>query len=296
MDSDDSQNSSGPDSPANVAASQHQDESSQAAPDRVTRSGSESRSSSSSASDGEDKSGNTGRDVEEDGHSNNSSRRSDTNPAKGDGDDEQDSRQSKKEQVSGSDGEIDGEDDGGQRRRRNKSKENGTVDGEENEQASAELEDLSDVSDLDSPKSAADDDEEREKERKNSKKSIRSSLNSNGTVEDNNSTAGDKDGVDAEENDHKESADNGQKSPIVAPPVCDLRQKLNAKKKATEESPTKRSTIDDDLKKTDEDELDFEAEDGECNDEPAEPKATVRMSFIFSDSLCFYFKVSLTLI
>lgn len=288
MDSDDSQNSSGPDSPANVAASQHQDESSQAAPDRVTRSGSESRSSSSSASDGEgdleDKSGNTGRDVEEDGHSNNSSRRSDTNPAKEDGDDEQDSRQSKKEQVSGSDGEID-EDDGGQRRRRNKNKENGTVDGEENEQASAKLEDLSDVSDLDSPKSAADDDEEGEKEQKNSKKSIRSSLNSNGTVEDNNSTAGDKDGVDAEENDHKESADNGQKSPIVAPPVCDLRQKLNAKKKATEESPTKRNTIDVDLKKTDEDELDFEAEDGECNDEPAEPKATVRMSFVLSRSL-----------
>lgn len=47
--------------------------------------------------------------------------------------------------------------------------------------------------------------------------------------------------------------------------MSDLRQRLNAKKKATED------TLD--IKKNDEDELDFEAEDGECNEEPFEPKS-----------------------
>lgn len=279
----------------------------------MNRSGSESRSSSSSASDGEadpepkspehatttarddDEEEEDGKTRDDDERSNNSSRQSDggnnTNPAN---DDDQQSRQSNADQqVSGSEGdndnddtgdeEEDGETGGGQRRRR-KNKENG----DENGQVAVELnhEDLSDVSDLDSSTSVAAE-EDGEPERKSSKKSIRSSLHSNGTVEDNKSVdgvgVGEEDAADGGEvagddetapaANHKDAVvDGGQKSPIVAPPVCDLRQKLNAKKKATEDSPTKRTTIDDDLKKTDEDELDFEAEDGECNDEPPEPK------------------------
>lgn len=258
MDSEDSQQSSGhPDSPVDATAREDN-------PEAMDRSGSDSRSSSDSGSDGEadTKAGNHEEDdksvADQDENSNVSDRNSNTNA------DENESRHS----GGGSDDDREGtenEDGSRARRRRSKTQENGdAVD------AAVELshEDLSDVSDLDSSNSG---DEQRE--RKNgTKKTDRSSLQSNGTANDEDPNSADGDGDTMTNNTDSAADAAGQKSPIVAPPVCDLRQKLNAKKKG--ESPTKGNTIsiDDDLKKTDEDELDFEAEDGECNDEPDEAK------------------------
>lgn len=291
MDSEDSQQSSAhPDSPVDATAREDN-------PEAMDRSGSDSRSSSDSGSDGEADPDTRAENHEEenksvadqDETSNVSDRNSNTNP------DENESRHS----GGGSDNDREGAENEGGRRRRSKTQENGDTG-----DTAVELshEDLSDVSDLDSSNSG---DEQRE--RKNGqKRANRSSLQSNGTAndEDQNSADGDGDTM-TNHTDSAADAAGGQKSPIVAPPVCDLRQKLNAKKKATGESPTKGNSIsiDDDLKKTDEDELDFEAEDGECNDEPEEAKSAtegkVRRVFVIAIRLlgllmiCHHFLLSI---
>lgn len=244
MDSEDSQQSSGaPESPVD-AASLQQDESSHAALDddhgQRDRSGSESRSSSDSGSDGEAD--------------------PDSNPQNHATDGEEDKTQESRDAGhSKEDDEEQREENGGSHRRKNRQTNGAGEDDDLNH------EDLSDVSDLDASNSA---DNSGQPKARNSN---RSSLHSNGTVnDDGDNTASDVKEADIDDEKTNGEEEGGQKSPIVAPPVSDLRQKLNAKKK---ESPKKRVGIDDDLKKNDEDELDFEAEDGECADEKSETKS-----------------------